>query len=84
MFEQHKFGGAPDRTSHIPYPTVTLSDGTVIENYFSTHDHPATHVIDTVKLARKSVHFLAFSFTHQGIEQAIRRRLRQIPAELRQ
>jgi phosphatidylserine/phosphatidylglycerophosphate/cardiolipin synthase-like enzyme len=71
MFEQRKFGAAPSRTDHIPHPLITLSDGTQVENYFSTHDRPAGHVIETLKLARKSIHFLAFSFTHDGIGQAM-------------
>lgn len=71
LFEQHKFGGAPSKTDRIPNPLLKLADGTQVENYFSTHDHPATHVIDAVKLAKRSIHFLAFSFTHQGIEQAM-------------
>jgi phosphatidylserine/phosphatidylglycerophosphate/cardiolipin synthase-like enzyme len=71
MFEQRKFGAAPSRTDRIPHPLITLSDGTQVENYFSTHDRPAGHVIETLKLARKSIHFLAFSFTHDGIGQAM-------------
>jgi len=71
MFEQHKFGAAPSKTDHIPHPLITLSDGTQVENYFSTHDRPAGHVIETLKLARKSIHFMAFSFTHDGIGQAM-------------
>jgi phosphatidylserine/phosphatidylglycerophosphate/cardiolipin synthase-like enzyme len=71
FFDQHKFGAAPSKNDHIPNPLVTLADGTKVENYFSTHDHVAGHVVDAVKLARKSIHFLAFSFTHQGIEQAM-------------
>jgi phosphatidylserine/phosphatidylglycerophosphate/cardiolipin synthase-like enzyme len=71
LFEQHKFGAAPSKADRIPNPLLTLADGTQVENYFSTHDHPATHVIDTLKLAKRSIHFLAFSFTHQGIEQAM-------------
>jgi phosphatidylserine/phosphatidylglycerophosphate/cardiolipin synthase-like enzyme len=71
MHEQHKFGAAPSKSDHIPNPLITLSNGTQVENYFSTHDHPASHVIDTLKLAKKSIHFLAFSFTHEGISQAM-------------
>jgi phosphatidylserine/phosphatidylglycerophosphate/cardiolipin synthase-like enzyme len=67
MHEQHKFGPAPSKTDHIPNPLVKLGDGTQVENYFAPHDHPATHVIDALKLAKKSIHFLAFSFTHKGI-----------------
>lgn len=71
MFEQHKFGGAPTKSDRIPNPLLTLTDGTQVENYFSTHDHPAGHVVDTIKLARKSIHFLAFSFTHEGIAESM-------------
>lgn len=71
MFERHKFGVAPSRTDKIPNPVVTLSDGTIVENYFSTHDHLADHVIKQVGLAQKSIHFLAFSFTHAGIGKAM-------------
>lgn len=71
MFEQHKFGAAPSRSARIPNPVLTLRDGTPIENYFSTHDHIADHVIAKLKDAKKSIHFLAFSFTHKGIGQAM-------------
>jgi len=71
MFEQRKFGAAPSKGDRIPHPVITLSDNTQIENYFSTHDRPAGHVIETIKLARKSIHFMAFSFTHDGIGQAM-------------
>ncbi|HEX3148525.1 MAG TPA: phospholipase D-like domain-containing protein [Gemmataceae bacterium] len=71
MFEQHKFGAAPNKTDRIPNPLLTLADGTQVENYFSTHDHPANHIVNTLKLAKKSIHFLAFSFTHEGISTAM-------------
>jgi phosphatidylserine/phosphatidylglycerophosphate/cardiolipin synthase-like enzyme len=71
MFEQRKFGGAPSRGDRIPNPLVTLADGTQIENYFSTHDQPAKHIVAAVRHARRSIHFLAFSFTHDGIAQAM-------------
>jgi len=71
MFEQRKFGSPPNRTDRIPNPVVKLADGTQIENYFSPHDRPATKVIESIKLAKKSIHFLAFSFTHDGIGQAM-------------
>ena len=34
------------KTAHIPNPVVRLGDGTVVENYFSTHDHIANHVTE--------------------------------------
>lgn len=71
MFDQHKFGPAPSKFDRIPHPVLNLSDGTQLENYFAPHDRPATKVMDTLKLARKSIHFLAFSFTHDGIGQTM-------------
>jgi phosphatidylserine/phosphatidylglycerophosphate/cardiolipin synthase-like enzyme len=74
MFEQRKFGGLPNKSDRIPNPLITLSNGTQVENYFSTHDRPASHVIDTLKMAKKSIHFMAFSFTQEGIYQAMMER----------
>src|SRR5688572_6082045 len=71
MFDQRKFGPPPNRFDRIPHPVLSLADGTQVENYFSPHDRPATKVIDTLKLARKSIHFLAFSFTHDAIGDAM-------------
>lgn len=76
MFEQHKFGGLPSKTAQIPNLVVTLSDGTVVENYFSTHDHIAKHVTSKLAEARQSIHFLAFSFTHKGIAETMLGRAR--------
>src|SRR5262249_31182926 len=72
MFEQHKFGGLPSRTAAIPYHQVTLADGTPVEVYFSTHDHIAARLTEKLREARKSFHFLAFSFTHDGMGKAMR------------
>ncbi|HQR08485.1 MAG TPA: phospholipase D-like domain-containing protein [Gemmatales bacterium] len=69
MFEKHKFGGLPSKEDHIPNPKVTLTDGTPVENYFSTHDRPANYVMDVLGNTKKSIHFMAFSFTHDGIGQ---------------
>lgn len=71
MFEKRKFGGAPSKTDVIPHPHLTLADGTHVENYFSTHDRPAGHVIEVLGKAKRSIHFMAFSFTHDGIGQAM-------------
>lgn len=71
MFEQHKFGGLPSRIARIPNPAVTLADNTLVENYFAPHDHCAGHVMEAIQKARKSIHFLAFSFTHNGIGNAM-------------
>jgi phosphatidylserine/phosphatidylglycerophosphate/cardiolipin synthase-like enzyme len=71
MFEEKTFGKKPSRDAKIPNPTVRLADGTVLENYFATHDECASHLIGVVTGATKSLDFLAFSFTHQGIGRAV-------------
>lgn len=76
MFDEHKFGGLPSKSAQIPSPVVTLADGTVVENYFSTHDHIARHVTSHLTEARQSIRFLAFSFTHKGIGEAMIARAR--------
>lgn len=76
MFEDHAFGKLPNRDARIPHPVVKLPDGTVVENYFSPHDHPADHVIKAVGEADHTLDFLAFSFTHDGIARAMAERAR--------
>jgi len=71
MFEEHKFGDLPSRSAKIPHPSATLRDGTRIETYFSTHDHVAERLIDKISQAKSAIHFLAYSFTHHGIAQAM-------------
>jgi phosphatidylserine/phosphatidylglycerophosphate/cardiolipin synthase-like enzyme len=76
MFEQKKFGGLPARTARIPHPAVILKDGTRVENYFATHDHVADELIKEIDQARSSIRFLAFSFTHNGMCEAMLNRAR--------
>jgi hypothetical protein len=42
-----------------------------VETYFAPDDHPAGKIVEQIRSASKSVHFLAFSFTHPGIADAI-------------
>jgi phosphatidylserine/phosphatidylglycerophosphate/cardiolipin synthase-like enzyme len=71
MFDQRMFGGLPDRTARIPHPTVTLRDGTVVENYFSTHDRIADRLIERIGRTTGTVRVLAFSFTHDRMGDAL-------------
>lgn len=71
FWQYQKFGGRPARDAEIPYPVVRLGDGTTVENYFSTHDKVDTHVMELIGKARKSIVFMAFSYTHDGIAQAM-------------
>lgn len=74
MFDRRKFGGLPERSARIPHPVVTLRDGTRIENYFSTHDKIANKLTIKIQETRKQIHFLAFSFTHPNMTEAMKLR----------
>jgi phosphatidylserine/phosphatidylglycerophosphate/cardiolipin synthase-like enzyme len=76
MFENRQFGRPPTSADHIPFPKVTLADGTIIENYFAPHDQVADQIIRQIRRASQSLHFLMFSFTHRGIADAILDRAR--------
>lgn len=68
MFTGHQFGRSSPATT--PNSQFVL-DGTVIENYFGSEDGVAAHVIDAIGAAQQSIDFMAFTFTHAGIAQAI-------------
>ncbi|MEA2004215.1 MAG: phospholipase D-like domain-containing protein [archaeon] len=55
---------------NVKYPAVSL-DNTIIENYFCPEDSCGNHVIDMIQQANKSVDFMTFSFTHDGIGEAL-------------
>jgi phosphatidylserine/phosphatidylglycerophosphate/cardiolipin synthase-like enzyme len=68
MFVKRQFG--PQKASGATKPALAI--GSVrVENYFAPKDKVATHIVDTIKQAKESVYFLAFSFTHDGIGDAI-------------
>jgi phosphatidylserine/phosphatidylglycerophosphate/cardiolipin synthase-like enzyme len=71
MFVQQQFG--PARERGIPHPVLTIG-GAPVENYFAPEDRVAGRLIDKVRRAEKSIYFLAFSFTHDGLGEAIRER----------
>lgn len=68
MFVGGQFG--PTSPENTPNPKITL-DGTPIENYFSSEDGVAAHLIEAIGGAQRSIDFMAFTFTHDGIAQAI-------------
>ena len=71
MFVQRKFG--PAKPKGVPHPTLELG-GMRLENYFAAEDGVAARIADQVSRAQRKVHFLAFSFTHDGIGGAIQAR----------
>ena len=59
------------RGRSTPHPFVQLSDGTRVENRFTSFDKLDEVVMRHVKNARQSVKFMAFAFTHDGIGDAM-------------
>ena len=68
MFVQRKFG--PTKPKGVPSPRLTI-EGVPVENYFAAEDGVAAHVIERINAAERSIQFLAFSFTHDGIGSAV-------------
>jgi phosphatidylserine/phosphatidylglycerophosphate/cardiolipin synthase-like enzyme len=68
MFVQRKFG--PSKPKGTPHPIFELG-GTRIESYFAPPDAVSARLIDQINRAQRKIHFLAFSFTHDGIGTAM-------------
>lgn len=56
--------------SKVIIPKIMLGNVS-IQNYFCPEDHCAEKVKDELKKAEKSIHFMTFSFTNQGIANII-------------
>ena len=69
MFGQQAFG--PTSPPNTPYPQIQLGD-TLLETCFAPEDHCAEKLIDLINQTQQSIRFMTFSFTHEGIGQAIR------------
>ncbi|MDA8218511.1 MAG: phospholipase D-like domain-containing protein [Dehalococcoidales bacterium] len=68
MFIHRQFGARKEQGTDRPVISIA---GTEVENYFSPQDEVALHVVEVVKQAKESVFFMAYSFTHDDIGQAI-------------
>lgn len=71
MFVLKQFG--PNKTRRVPNPVVTVQ-GTRVENYFAPQGDVANQVVRTIRAARSSIRFLAFSFTSDAIGAAMLQR----------
>lgn len=75
MFVQKKFG--PTKPVGVPHPELMIG-GIHVENYFASEGDAngdvADHIITHLNMAKQSIHFLAFSFTHDGIGKAVMER----------
>jgi len=60
--KQKQFG----KGNKVRYPVIYLNN-TKIENYFCPEDACAEHIIDELKKAEHSIHFMTFTFTHDSI-----------------
>ena len=56
------------------HPRVKLSDGTQISAYFSPKNDTISPLLKEIQSAEKSIHFMAFSFTHDTLGKAMRDR----------
>ena len=60
----------------VAYPKVRLSDRTEIFTYFSPEGDTISPLIREIKSAEKSIHFMAFSFTHDTLGTAMQDRFK--------
>lgn len=68
MFTQRRFG--PSKPKGVPHAHLTIG-GARIETYFASEDDPSGRIIELLRSARTRIDFLAFSFTHEAIGQAL-------------
>jgi phosphatidylserine/phosphatidylglycerophosphate/cardiolipin synthase-like enzyme len=71
MFENNHFGPYARIPSSNPDLTI---DGTQVEIYFSPEDGIAAHILSLLQEAKKSIYFMANSFTSNDLGNAIRQR----------
>ena len=60
------WNGTFKKGSAVKNPAIKIG-GVFMENYFCPEDYCAEHVKDELKKAKKSIYFMTFSFTHEGI-----------------
>ena len=73
MFTRRQFG--PTKPKDKPHPVVTIA-GARVETYFASEEDPSPRIVAAIREARSKVDFLAFSFTHDAIADAMLERSR--------
>jgi phosphatidylserine/phosphatidylglycerophosphate/cardiolipin synthase-like enzyme len=68
MFKDGKFG--PQRKPGGTTPKLTIG-GVTVENYFAPEDKVAEKIVARLGQAQKTIDFMAFSFTDDGIGKAV-------------
>ncbi len=71
MFLYRQFG--PTSDASVQYPQVTLGDGTQIFTYFAPENNTVSPLLSEIQAAEQSIYFMAFSFTHDILGDAMRR-----------
>jgi phosphatidylserine/phosphatidylglycerophosphate/cardiolipin synthase-like enzyme len=72
MFERKQFGRGT--RSPVPHPVVTMPDGTRVRTAFAPDYDVARYIVNELRQAEKSIYFMAFSFTHDGIGTVMKKR----------
>ena len=68
---QELWGGIFKKGDKVKTPKIKLNDQIRIETYFCPEDACAEQVREELKKAEKSVYFMTFSFTHEGIANVL-------------
>lgn len=66
-----RFGKKASGKNNTPHPTVTMSDGGVVETYFAPEDEPMTRLITAASTATTSIDVMCFVFSHEGLCDAL-------------
>jgi len=73
MFNTNAFG--PTSPANTPNPKLQLGD-TLIETCFASEDECGSQLAALINQAQQNIRFMAFSFTHEGIGQAVEAKAR--------
>ena len=63
-------------SAFVAYPKIALGDGTEVVTYFSPGGDTISPLVKEIKSAEQSIHFMAFSFTHDALGSAMRDRFK--------
>lgn len=75
MFIDKKFGITSPK--EIIHPSITMPDGTELITLFSPENDADKFIIEEINNAKKSIYFMAFSFTHDNIGDAMINKFKQ-------
>ena len=72
MYKGKQFGSRSEKS--LPNPIVTMPDGTKIYAYFAPENDVISALVEYIRQARQSIYFMAFSFTHDKLGNAMKER----------